>query len=565
MSLAEDRKRLGLQERMRWKASCLLPLACYIGSAVVTLGIGFDRPAVAGRAVMQLSQASGGQELSHTNLLYVSPAAGNDAGGNGSERAPFKTITRALQVAESNTAIVLAPGTYSVQTGEQFPLILKSNVKLQGNPGSRGQDVIIQGGGQFVSPTSASQNIAILAATEGVSVSGVTVTNPNARGYGLWIESSSPTVTNNTFTRSTHDGISVVGRSRPVIRENYFTQNGANGITVFGSSQPEVRENIFENTGFGINVAQQAAPILIGNRITLNKDGVVVQAQARPVLRSNYIERNQRDGVVAIAQSLPDLGTSAEPGGNVIRNNGRYDVHNAVAGQIIPAYGNQLTSNRTSGRIDIAGVYRPSTPPPVATRPPLTPLPRPATPRPAPQPPRALPVPAPTPVPPPSSRPLPPPLPRNSGGTAIPDGAIDIPVPTPEFGAVLESQPRSPRESQGPAASDGLLPVPGPNIPIGNGGYVPTRAPDPFQSASGSPPAPPSRGSALGLRYRVLVDIRSDGEQQRVRSLAPGAFRTYANGRMMMQAGAFREREKADALLQLLTTNGLSATVEEMN
>ncbi len=190
----------------------------------------------------------------------------------------------------------------------------------------------------------------------------MTVTNTNSRGYALWIESSSPTVVNNTFSGSTHDGISVVGTSRPTIGGNVFSKNGANGITIFGSSQPEVRDNVFENTGFGVNVAQNASPLLIGNKITRNQDGVVVQADARPILRNNYIESNRRDGIVAIARALPDLGTAAEPGGNVIRNNGQYDVNNAAKGQVIPAYGNQLLSSRTTGSVDVAGTF---TPPPI--------------------------------------------------------------------------------------------------------------------------------------------------------------------------------------------------------
>jgi parallel beta-helix repeat protein len=298
---------------------------------------------------------------SDINILYVSSIGGSDTGGNGSDRAPFKTLTYALSVAPPKTAILLAPGTYSAQSGEKFPLMLRPSVTVQGNPHTRGQNIVIKGGGDFISPTSAGQNITILGA-DGAGLSGVTVTNTNYRGYALWIESSSPTVVNNTFSGSTHDGISVVGTSRPTIGGNFFSKNGANGITIFGSSRPEVRDNVFENTGFGVNVAQNASPLLIGNKITRNKDGVVVQADARPVLRNNYIESNQRDGIVAIARALPDLGTAAEPGGNVIRNNGQYDVNNAAKGQVIPAYGNQLLSSRTTGSVDVAGTFSPPAP-----------------------------------------------------------------------------------------------------------------------------------------------------------------------------------------------------------
>ncbi|MGF1493851.1 MAG: DUF1565 domain-containing protein [Microcoleaceae cyanobacterium] len=281
---------------------------------------------------------------SSIQLIYVSPNTGNDQGA-GTERSPLQTITEALRRAASGTAIILAPGTYSTQTGEQFPLILQPNVTIQGNPNTRGRGIVIYGGGYFVSPSFARQNIAVLAAS-GAGLKGVTVTNPNDRGYGLWVESSSLVISDNTFTNNTHDGISVVGSGAPLIQNNHFTQNGANGITAYGTSRPEIRNNEFQNTGFGINVAQKSAPFISGNRITFNKDGVVVQAQAQPILRDNYIERNQRDGIVAIANARPDLGTAGEPGRNLIQGNGRYDIHNGTKTQSIRAYGNQLATTK---------------------------------------------------------------------------------------------------------------------------------------------------------------------------------------------------------------------------
>jgi parallel beta-helix repeat protein len=567
MSLAQKQGRdtKPVQDKIRNRGSCQLsPLLA------AALWLGLYQPVLAQTiSTLETSIVAQGQSLSQTNILYVSPSIGNDPGGNGSDRAPFKTITRALSVAEPNTTILLAPGTYSTQTGETFPLVLKRNVTIQGSPNSRGQNILIQGGGQFISPTSAGQNITILAA-DGSNLTGVTVTNPNYRGYGLWIESSSPTVANNTFTGNTHDGISVVGNSGPLIRGNYFFKNGANGITIFGNSQGEVRENIFENTGFGINISQHATPLLIGNRITFNKDGVVVQSAARPVLRQNYIERNQRDGIVAIAQSLPDLGTSAAPGSNVIRNNGRYDINNNATQEVIPAYGNQLARNRIVGRVDIAGTFRPSASiPPLANRGSgngsnqvVNPQPvdnsQPVNPRPLP----------PTPLPPRSNRPLPSPrefptpTPRNQGGFPIPTGAVEIPVPSPDTNSILLPPSRGPItppvENRHPAES--VLPVPRASIPVGSGGYVPSElggrnaAPNENQSAS-----------ALGLRYRVVVENGEEKELIRVQAIAPGAFTTFLKGKSVIQAGAFRDRQKADILLEMLTTNGLNARIEDMD
>nr|WP_228056929.1 DUF1565 domain-containing protein [Tychonema sp. LEGE 07203] len=508
--------------------------------------------------VQLLSQAP----ESEINILYVSSSGGSDTGGNGSDRSPFKTLTYALSVAPPKTAILLAPGTYSAQSGEKFPLMLRPSVTVQGNPNTRGQNIVIKGGGEFLSPTSAGQNIAILGA-DGAGLSGVTVTNTNYRGYALWIESSSPTVVNNTFSGSTHDGISVVGTGRPTIGGNFFSKNGANGITIFGSSRPEVRDNTFEDTGFGVNVAQNAEPLLIGNKITRNKDGVVVQADARPVLRNNYIERNQRDGIVAIARALPDLGTAAEPGGNVIRNNGQYDVNNAAKGQVIPAYGNQLLSNRTTGSVAVAGTFT-SLPPMGGGALQL------GTDRSASigGPETSLPVYIPGRLSPPPERALiaPPSVSRRPAPTA--SGAIEIPVPNPDARSILERSVQQPMispsfDGSSSVSSEGKLPVPGRNIPVGRGGYVPAILGGNSVAESGNSRYV-DRALALGFRYRVVVDAESSGDRQKMLSLVPDAFRTFSNGRSVMQAGAFRDREKADELLQILTVNGLNARIEDI-
>lgn len=228
---------------------------------------------------------------SQANVLFVNPSVGDDKAGNGSESAPVKTITQALRLANANTVIMLSKGTYSTETGEEFPLILKPGVSIQGNPSNQGKDIIIQGGGDYLSRSFGGQNVTIVGANQAL-LTGVTVTNSNPRGYGLWIESSNPVVAENTFTGSTQDGISVSGNAAPTISKNYFDRNGANGITIAGNSSPQVKENVFHQTGFGINIAQNAAPVIIGNQIQNNRSGIVVQANARPILRNNIIQDN---------------------------------------------------------------------------------------------------------------------------------------------------------------------------------------------------------------------------------------------------------------------------------
>ncbi|HEY9883751.1 MAG TPA: DUF1565 domain-containing protein, partial [Thermosynechococcaceae cyanobacterium] len=335
-----------LQRRLWQRCSCFC-LSTLVGYALLA---SFDRGHA--QVVAQALLASAPMIGATSVALLVNPTSGDDAVADGSDRAPFKTITRALQVAPAGTVILLTSGTYSQETGETFPLRLKPDVTIQGNTETRGQDIVIQGSGFFLSPTFARQKVTIVGADRAI-LAGVTVKNPDPQGYGVWIESTSPAVIDSTFTESGHDGISVTGSGSPLIRNNFFYQNGANGITIYGTSRAEVRENIFEQTGFAINVNQKATPLLVGNRITQNKDGIVVQAKAKPILRNNSVEGNTRDGLVAIAQSRPDLGTATEPGGNSFRSNGQLDVNAKQSDQQIPAFGNDL--DKTSGTLDLAG------------------------------------------------------------------------------------------------------------------------------------------------------------------------------------------------------------------
>jgi hypothetical protein len=165
-----------------------------------TIGVGVATTALLGIANTAIAQPSapnqvpmGEKTMSQVNVLFVNPSVGDDKLGNGSERAPLKTITQALQLALPNTVIMLSRGTYSTQTGEVFPLILKPRVSIQGDSYSKGREIEIQGGGDYLSRSFGGQNATIVGANQ-ARLTGVTVRNPNRRGYGLWIESSNPLI-----------------------------------------------------------------------------------------------------------------------------------------------------------------------------------------------------------------------------------------------------------------------------------------------------------------------------------------------------------------------------------
>jgi parallel beta-helix repeat protein len=343
----------------------------YSGFHISTLSLGASLTAllvIASSSMLLTSQVNAGSPPTviaqipvSATVIYVNPVIGQDSSSAGiTPEAPYKTITFALSQAKSNTVIKLAPGTYTKDTGETFPLLLKLGVILVGNESIKGQGTVIIGGGHYTSRTFARQDITILA--ENTTIAGITVTNPNQRGTAVWVESSSPTIKNNTFTDSIRDGVFVTGTGNPKIENNLFIKNRGNGISITKYAQGEIRNNSFEDTGFGLAIGGSSTPLVEGNQILQNQDGIFISEYAKPILRKNVIQNNRRDGIVATIDALPNLGTNDDPGSNLIRNNTRYDLNNSTKVNRIVAIGNDFDQKRIFGAVDfVAATVNPPT------------------------------------------------------------------------------------------------------------------------------------------------------------------------------------------------------------
>ncbi len=567
---------------------------CLLNSSLVILSLlTAIVPASQAAQIVQADQPidSDRLELAQTEKItyptvFVNPQTGSNS-NSGNDNAPFKTLTHALSVVNPNSIIKLAPGNYTSNSGEVFPIQLRSGVTVQGEPSDRGQNVIIQGSGLFLSKTSARQQITILG-TDRAGLLGVTVSNLDPQGYGLWTESSSPVVSDSTFTNNGHDGVSIVGNSAPILKNNYFYNNGANGITIYGTSRPEIRDSIFEKTGFGINITQNAAPRIIGNRITGNKDGIVVQGRATPIFRSNVIDGNDRDGLVTIATSRPDLGTQTDQGNNTFMNNGGLDINAKSNSQVIPAAGNQYT--KTSGRLDVNAIetiaqspiqvspqFIRSVPPvqtvpsstvtmsmtsPTSSNPTSSNSPQEFTfTRPDVAPSRSL-----SPIA--KTSPATPTIAALPSELIVPiavqpgSGSRSLPVPKSAKMKPIKEIPTSltfnnlvfPGATTTPPSP--LLRVPNGNIPLGNIGDMSSV---PVWRQSGRQTARPVAERPIGVKFRVVVEMV---DADRLRSIVPGAFAVVSNGRQVMQAGAFTDSTKANQLMSSLTSQGVRATTE---
>ncbi|PZO44276.1 MAG: hypothetical protein DCF19_03485 [Pseudanabaena frigida] len=341
-------------------------------SQTVTLAI-LNDSAIAQNINPASSTSLNSLQLAQANtIIFVSPN-GLDANSGISANQPLRSITAAIaRNLQSGTIIQLANGNYTVETGEQFPIKIPTGVTLRGNPANQGQEVIISGGGGFVSPTFARQNVAMLV-EKGASVEGITLTNKNTRGYALWVESAQNiTIANNTFTNSDHDGVFLTGVTSANVTNNIFTKNGANGLSAVGNSTGNIQSNTFDNTGFGLAIGQNSKVAIISNRLVNNRGGIVVSNLSTPSFRNNLIANNQENGLVILkdrkGQPTVDLGTTASPGQNIFQNNKQTDINNA-SGVTIVAIGNQVDPKRVQGSVQLVPPTSPITSPSTPTTP----------------------------------------------------------------------------------------------------------------------------------------------------------------------------------------------------
>jgi parallel beta-helix repeat protein len=505
-------------------------------------------------------------------VIYVNPRIGSDRPELGTNvAAPYKTITYALSRVKLNQLVIiqLADGVYSDKTGEKFPIRLRPNVTLRGNETNKGKDVVVTGGGAWRSQLGFPQNVAI-AFSDRSELRGVTVTNPQPRGYGLWIENTSPAIANNTFLDNKQDGGLISGTSRAIISANQFFRNGTSGLAIEGKASPDIRGNLFQQTTFGMSIRQDAAPQITENTFTQNQNGILIQGNAKPILRGNAIVNNRDYGLTISDLATPDLGKPNDDGNNNFQGNGTFDLQNVSRNKVV-VLGNQLDTKRVKGDLQLSNTRQPanlfasspsqdaqSTVPTsgqttpstnnrfaninqqlrqrVATNQPMSFTPSPN---------------------------VPPVL-----VTANPLTQNNI----PNFGSNASSQANSPFWYE-PVTSVIVRITPRQfNAPIPTNPEISASLP-PVRSTppSGEPINQPIQIAPLANtsltpqaqpRYRVVVPVSSPNAVAQVRQIVPNSFASRLNGNLVVQIGAYSDRRVAEGQVARLSQKGLSAKIE---
>ncbi|MDX2213380.1 MAG: DUF3747 domain-containing protein [Oculatellaceae cyanobacterium bins.114] len=142
-------------------------------------------------------------------------------------------------------------------------------------------------------------------------------------------------------------------------------------------------------------------------------------------------------------------------------------------------------------------------------------------------------------------------------------GDISIPVTRPP---VVVTPPIATRPSPAPVPPITVSPSPPETLPTVTVPATPIARPTlprptPTPSTNRPLPTPSPSTSTSTVSYRVVVQADTLAQQDQVRAIAPGAFRTLVNGQAVMQAGLFRNRNTADILEQQLRAANLQAMV----
>ena len=239
---------------------------------------------------------------------YVNGQLGDDS-NDGSQDAPWKTITHALASVEGSqdnpVTIHVAAATYAASTnGETFPLNMKSWVSVVGE----GRETTIldaQEAAYHVIHCSSVNHLAIKRLTiTGGKASGPEVADKS--GGGIFCSESSPTIENNTITGNSADGdgggISCWDNSPATIENNTIAGNSAGwggGISCTNNSSPTFENNTITGNsalwgGGGIACSRGSATFedntVAGNNAQYG-GGMYCEDTAAAILR-NSIEDN---------------------------------------------------------------------------------------------------------------------------------------------------------------------------------------------------------------------------------------------------------------------------------
>lgn len=250
-------------------------------------------------------------ETGSENAFYADANFGDDLNGNGTQDAPWKTITNSLnQMHGVDLELRVASGLYDQSLGEAFPIMMKSGISVAGADyhyttvkGISSQPVFYFPSNVIFEANTKLSGLKITKGNSGVKIDGFT---------GIDV---SPIISNNWITENTY-GIYIYSqsgrRAQPLIANNLIGYN-SRGLYIYVSYggvviDPEVRNNVIVN-----NIESGIYCFATGG-------GSSYYGLCNPTITNNYIGNNPGNGITC--HTTNEGGCNSIIDANVITNNG---------------------------------------------------------------------------------------------------------------------------------------------------------------------------------------------------------------------------------------------------
>lgn len=245
--------------------------------------------------------------------IFVS-GSGNDASGDGSLAAPYRSLTQALDAAPLGTTIHLLCGTFGDASGEAFPLDVSGRTVVGVGPALA----------SIVYAGSDPEAKALVAFSGTVSIEGLTLS-----GFmGNTIEFAGGT--------ATIEDVRVVSAA----------DDDGSGLRLDGGAVVELLRVEVSGGDEGVSIGDFAAVRVVDSVIRgARGDGIDIGDAASLFVRGTRITGSASSGIEVGSQGSIDLGTVADPGGSTITGNAEWQIQDrraAFAGTTIMAIGNDL-------------------------------------------------------------------------------------------------------------------------------------------------------------------------------------------------------------------------------
>ena len=269
------------------------------------------------------TKSASGRVTVQFTVIHVDAGAGSDETGTGCATRPFKSITHGLSAAEPGMTVLAADGIYNVANGEAFPINIDGAVTLAGE-----------------------------------SQEGTIIREDSQSSYGMNLSGQGPRLRRLTLDNNGADiegwviGVFVTACTESALVDSLFLpdRGGFSVIRVDSTHATTVRncrlepEGTPEGRGFEI-VFDDTGTVVTDCVISGFTEGIFFNYSSDALVEDCIIEDNLYGVemccyVSETSNPHPDFGGGPRGslGGNIIRNNTQYGLHNPGTGTVYAKY-----------------------------------------------------------------------------------------------------------------------------------------------------------------------------------------------------------------------------------